>query len=740
MIRRMPAAVLFYLLAGAVCVLAGGMRMRLEQQWAQSELALMLDKKTLTVEGTLSRVSTAKDRDVLLLKDCETVREGEAWRLKRLLVYMPQAAGGFPLGSRVRVTGKISAFDRARNPGEFDYCLYYRSQKLNYRMMGQSASVTEVSAGRFREWLRRFREEASRTLLQSAGEDAGVYQAMVLGDKSGLDEDLQELYRRSGISHLFAISGLHMSLIGMGVYRLIRKAGAGFLLSGLVGSALILSYVMMIGASASVLRAMVMLLAAFLAAFLGRTYDLLSALALAVLLILWDRPYQICQVGFQLSAGAVFGVGLLVPELERIGSKTAKSNKLFQVCQKSVLASLGIQLATLPAILYHFFELPLYGVIINPVVIPLMGAVLLSGIAGILLGQFFPAAGVFAAGLGHYILCYYEWLCRLFLRLPGSSLNWGRPRLWQILLYYGILGAAVWLAGRKKRYRYLLLVLTAGLILHPLPVTGLRVTFLDVGQGDGIVLQTGRHTVLVDGGSSTVNDLGKYRLEPFLKSQGITVIDYAYVTHADTDHISGLVYLMESGQDIRIHNLMLPVLGKADEAYQPLVLLVQKQGGKVHWIAEDDGIGDKTLKITCLYPWREDIALNRNAQSSVLKVEYHGFHMLLTGDMGEAEERSILDRVVNTARLGDIQVLKVAHHGSRLSSSEAWLKQIAPVWAVVSYGADNSYGHPHREVRERLARQDIILYETALSGAIWLDTDGTHIRWSHFTDSYQNIR
>lgn len=730
--RQLPAFVRFYLLTGAVCIAAGGIRMQLEQQWAQSELGLLLDGRTLTAEGTLSQVSSTADREVLLLKDCTVISENAGGQLKRLLVYVQQDTGAIPAGSRVRVTGKVSDFDRARNPGEFDYRLYYRSRKLNYRMKGRSADVVKMPAGRFREWLRRIRSGAIRTLNQTAGGDAGVYRAMVLGDKTGLDEDLQELYQRSGISHLFAISGLHMSLIGMGAYRLIRKAGAGFLLSGIVAGSLIIIYVMMIGASASVIRALVMLLAAFLAAYLGRTYDLLSALALAVLLILWDSPYQICQAGFQLSAGAVLGVGLLVPELERIGPRAGNTSRLFQVCQKSILASLGIQLATLPVILYHFFQLPLYGILINPVVIPLMGVVVVSGIMGILLGGFFPAAGVFAAGPGHYILSYYECLCRLFQRLPGSTLIRGRPELWQISVYYLILGAAVWLAGRKQRSRFLLPALAAGLILHPLPVTGLRVTFLDVGQGDGIVVQTGRHTVLVDGGSSSFKNLGKYRLEPFLKSRGITVIDYAYVTHADLDHISGLMYLMESGRDIRIRNLMLPVLGKTDEAYRQLVLPAVNQGVTIHWIAEDDGIGDKTFRIDCLYPREQDIATDRNSHSSVLQVDYGGFHMLLTGDMGEVQEQNMLGRTPIAARLPEIQVLKLAHHGSRLSSSEAWLEQIDPVWAVVSYGADNTYGHPHREVRERLARQNIILYETAQNGAIWLDTDGTDIRWSLF--------
>jgi len=730
--RLSPVLLWLYVLIGAGSIISGHARIRLEHQWMQTELDLGLDGRRMTVSGTLDEVTSNGSQTTLLLKDCTAWNSSRTGRLKRIQVYLQSDAAGLQLGNIVRINGKVSAIDRAANPGEFDYQMYYRSKKINYRVSGQAAVVTEPTVSRYREYLRRAGDDAGMTLDQIAGPDAGFYQAMVLGDKQGLDENLQELYQRNGISHLFAISGLHMSLIGMGLYRLIRRSGAGFLLSGIAGAFLIICYVTMVGLTASVVRAMVMLLAAFLAAWLGRTYDLLSALALAVLLILGDSPYQLCQAGFQLSAGAVLGVGLLVPELERLCPGSGIRFTPLRVCRQGVIAGAGIQLATLPVLLYHFFQIPLYGIFLNPIVIPLMGMIVISGIAGIFLGKISLAAGVFAVGAGHYVLQYYEWICRIFASLPGSSLVWGRPQFWQIILYYPVLGGIVWLAGHRQLKRVLLLTAAACFLLCPLPVKGLQVTFLDVGQGDGIVIRTKDHTILIDGGSSSIKKLGQNRLEPFLKSNGITTIDYAYVSHADTDHISGLVYLLENGQDIRILNLMVPALGREDDAYRQLVSLTRDRGGEVFWIAEGHSIGHNKLRLTCLYPGEQDQAPDRNAQSTLLKVEYGSFHMLLTGDMGEAQEMAILGRPEVRREISGTQVLKLAHHGSRMSSTAGWLELVDPVWAVVSYGEDNSYGHPHEEVKERLLAQETVLFETAKYGAVWLETNGTDIRWKCF--------
>lgn len=715
-----------------VCLLfigAGGLRMGEEIRRANRVERLELDGAWSLVSGTVAERREEGGRLVLVLEACTAAVEKERIMLRGIQVYAEAGGDTIRIGSRIQAAGTLSAYSHARNPGSFDGWLYARARKLDCRMYAETVEVEGQSHSRFREGLRQIAVRAGQILDQiSLEEDAGVYRAAILGDRSGLDAELRDLYQRNGIAHLLAISGLHMSLIGMAVYRLFRRLGAGYGWAGVAGAVFVVSYGMMTGGSASVVRASVMLLSGFGAAYLGRTYDLLSALALACLLLVWDSPYLITQAGMQLSFGAVFGIGGMTRSMEGIFGPERKGSVLWQ----GLTASLCVQLVTAPVILYHYYEFPLYGMLLNLVVVPLMAYVVSSGLIGILAGALHLQAGVFVVGTGHYILAFYQILCRFCECLPLNNLVLGRPEPWQIAGYYLVLGT-VWTGAEKgwlrRRRTAAAGMVLAAVCLCPLPVHGLEVTFLDVGQGDGICLRTNTCTMLVDGGSSDEKRLGEYTLEPFFKSEAVTQIDYAWVSHGDQDHINGFVALLEEGRDLKVVNLMLPVLGREDEVYEPLCQLVRRQGGQIFWVEAGDVLRLGEMMVTCLYPGKDHIAADRNEQSMVLKVDYGAFHLLLTGDMSETGERSLLEDAVMGGLLPEIQVLKLAHHGSRFSNSELWLEQVQPVWAVVSYGKGNRYGHPHREVRERLEQQGIPLWETAASGAVRLWTDGEKLRW-----------
>lgn len=713
---------------------AGGLRMRSEVQWANQVETLGLDGGWSSVTGTVAEVKDEGERLILVLRDCEAEMGKEYAALRGIQVYLDGKEGdeSIRLGMTLRVAGRLNAYEHARNPGGFDAWLYARGRQLDGLMYAEAAEVADSAYSLYREGLRQISLWAGNILERiTEGEDTGIYQAAVLGDKSGLDGQVREMYQRNGIAHLLAISGLHMSLIGMAVYRGLRRLGAGFGWAGVTGAAFVVCYGMMTGGSASVVRASVMLLAGFGAAYLGRTYDLLSALGLAGMIILWDSPYLVTQAGVQLSFGAVIGIGGMAHSMKRVFVPSER----WKAVQTGLSVSLCVQFATMPVILYHYFQFPLYGVLLNLVVVPLMAYVVASGLAGILLGAWSLPAGTFIVGTGHYILAFYQILCWGCERLPGNNLVLGRPELWQLAIYYLIL-SIVW-AGVERGWLRHRRIVAAGLalavtLLLPLPVRGLEVTFLDVGQGDGICLRTKGYTMLVDGGSSDEKKLGAYFLEPFLKSEAVTRIDYAWVSHGDQDHMNGLVSMLQESRGIRVDHLMLPVLGRDDEAYEPLCSLVRERGGKVYWVESGDILELGNMKITCLYPGAEDTAADRNEQSMVLKVGYGGFHLLLTGDMSENGERALLEDRRMSGLLPDTQVLKLAHHGSRFSNSGQWLEAVNPRWAVVSYGKGNRYGHPHEEVRERLTEWDIPLWETAGCGAVRLWTDGEKIRWETF--------
>lgn len=709
------------------------------------ELALGLEGVRVTATGEVVKREQREDGSYrMILRDIqgkiqnqnEKTAENERFKLGWLQVYLDDT---FSIGARILVSGTIQSFDEARNPGEFDYRLYARSQKLNYRMFVDASALETTGNRPIRERIAQFRMWAGAVLERIADpEDYGIYRAVILGDDSRMDEDLYGLYQENGVAHLLAVSGLHLSLMSAAVYGTLRKVGAGFGLSGLAGAAVLMLYAVLTGESSSVLRALIMGICGFGAAYLGRTYDLMSAWSLALMVLLWDSPYRLLQAGVQLSFGALAGIGWLAPRLIRwrgSGNDNTVSGSMGhrERISQAVIVSVSIQLVTLPVLLYHYFQYPLYGILLNFLMVPLMGGVVASGAAGIALSAISLTAAHFALGSGHMILNWYEICCRAAECLPGNVVAAGRPEVWEIGVYYGVLAAVTF----SKRIQYALLIAGVVFLLFiRIPASNLKVTFLDVGQGDGICIQSGTKTILVDGGSTDQKQLGEYRLVPFLHSQGIFSIDYAIISHGDADHISGLQYLLETGE-VAVEHLILPAPGRGQDVYEELSNLVKENGGQVYWMARGDQIRirsagqNKDVNITCLSPDKAMKTEDPNEHSLVLKMDYDDFHMLLTGDMTEANEREILD-VYGHIGLTEVQVLKVAHHGSDTSSSEVWIQEIHPRWAILSYGDGNRYGHPKASVVERLRSHQARIYETAKSGAVTLETDGEKIRWSEF--------
>ena len=470
---------------------------------------------TARAEGTVEAIQEKNGRVSVQLKHVQTVvrktdeagQQGKReYALKRLLVYLPpedMEIGEILPGMKILCTGELERFEPARNEGEFDYRLYYRSRDICCRMSAKKAEITEHSVWLLQAVTYRIREQAKKLLEQYCTEtDAGLLAAVLLGDKTRMNEEINELYQKNGIAHLLAVSGLHISLIGMGVYRLLRRLGLGFGAAGFWAGGLLFVYGTMTGFGPSVFRACLMLACSFWAAYLGRTYDLLSAMALAAVCLSLENPFVIFTGAFQLSFGAVFAIGWA-------GTELADRLRCQKSWEKALAVSLAIQLVTGPIVLYHFFEYPLYGIFLNFLVIPLMTYVAGAGMAGLLMGM----AGVFAVsfipgptalflkkmldigavgsmGTCHYIFMVYEMLCRAAERLPGSSLILGRPELWKLAAYYIVLAAFLACSGKRERDRVKENIKIWGFLISLLsfllyrPVSGLRVDFIDVGQGD----------------------------------------------------------------------------------------------------------------------------------------------------------------------------------------------------------------------------------------------------------------
>lgn len=693
-------------------------------------------------------------------------------------------------GDIVHVSGYVMAFDSTHNEGEFDSRKYYRSIGILYKVRADGLTVISRNTNQLIKAVNQIKtkiKQTYETMLENT--DAGIITSIVLGDKSNLDPDIKQLYQKNGIAHLLAISGVHISIIGMGIYKLLRRLGVYFFGSAVVSSVLILAYGLMTGNQVSSLRAISMFIICVTAEVLGRTYDCLSALSCASIMILWQNPYSLENTGFLLSFSAITGISVINPVLNLMYQKYIKGLpekkdtvvKFFKkYLLKALIMSLSINLATLPVIMSCYYEIPTYSFILNIIVIPLMSLVMISSIIGGITGILSVTAGTFVMGITHFILTFYEKICELVLKLKFSVIICGDPGMKKCLLYYimlavtliiifvkysGYKNSSLEISKRHKAviavYCNLLLIVSVLMLVFNKNIFKLlpgniadgelEVCMLDVGQGDSIFVRTPDGKVyLFDSGSTDVNQPGRYRIVPFLKSKGIGSIDGIFISHSDSDHTNAVIEILKdkgSAQDcgINIKNIIMPDImeSDSDKNYKYIVKLAYEKGVTVNYVNAGDIIDtengfnlntdkvnitqENNVTIKCIHPAKGYRYESANDYSAVYLIKYRDFSMLMTGDAGERAESAILENEDIKEELKNVDVLKAGHHGSKTSTSEELLNVMNVKAAFISCGVNNTYGHPSKETIKRLDDRKIRQYITAQCRQLSLFTDGKSI-------------
>ena len=637
-----------------------------------------------------------------------------------------EAGQQLQIGKTILASGSLQEIAGPTNPGEFDYRAYCRARGVTHRMQVRTYRA-EGRADPLGEGLRVLRIRAAERLQQNCPAEVSAYLgALLLGDKQGLSEDFYARYRRNGLAHLLAISGLHTGFLGLALYRLLRRMGAGLWASALSAALFLGFYALLTGADTGVLRSGLMLGLGFLALCLGRSYDLRSAASLALFLLLLRSPLQLFQCGFQLSFLAVFAIG--GPGQAFVRRYAAKRKLLAALIQ-----SLTVFLVTLPVIAYWFFSLPPYGILLNLALIPMTGFMLFLGLLTLAAASLVPPLAALPALFLECGLALQNVLCALAECLPFHRLLIGRPRLWQLLLYslflclcFGLLLDKVPKRGgvSEKQFRRALTLgaaFAAALSLLPLRSRVPRIWILDIGQGDAIVIEQGSRCITIDGGSTSRPDCGKRILEPFLESRALGTVDAAFLTHADLDHTNGLSYLASKGSGILVKRVILNPAAETDAHYAKLMAALRENPETELCFM---GAGDVYGNFHCLWPSREALPEEVNEQSLILLFTANGKRCLFTGDAGAESEEKLLSELnapgheTERAALSELYLLKVGHHGSRGASSEAFLELLSPDCALISCGRGNSYGHPHAEAMERLHRHAGQVHSTANEGAL----------------------
>ena len=785
---------LFACCIAAVAVLGGLLQIQGKAYFVSPALKAMpqlTEGENVYIKGEIAEIEKKETQTVLTIKKAEIKFFGEegqenadSLKSRGLLLYVKDECD-YSIGETILGKGKLQFIEEPGNPGQFNAVSYYLAKGIDYRIFSAQILGSDGKENWYLNGLAKLSERLNASIEEVFDEeDSGLMASILLGSKENLDKDIYSLYQLAGIAHLLAISGLHMGLVGRGVYGLLRKLGASFGLAFLLSMLLLLSYGLLTGMGASALRAFLMFGLAMFAKVCGRSNDLLTSAALVFLLMCLENPWILTQSGVWLSFGAVFAIGGIYPILEEFFLER-DGPVLLSSIKKSLLLSFSIHLFTVPILCGSYFQISVYSVFLNLLVLPLMSVVFLSGVLAMVLGLVSLPIGKLAALPAHLILKLYTFLAGLFLKLPGAVFLTGEPKKWQIVLYYAILGLALLgmvrygkkRKGREKSERKskeirkeetgkrgelrikeksacdenkqekfnfrrnfflksvaLVLCIILPLILCYSGKKGLTITMLDVGQGDGIYVRLPEgQSLFLDGGSSSEKEVGGYRIYPFLKAIREKKIDVWAISHGDSDHYSGFLELLEEVKagNFSIGELWLPDVSNPGEGYIALEEQAAALSIPVKKISAGTSYQNRELTLRCLHPEAGYVSEGENAYSAALLLQYKSFCGLFTGDVEKGGEEAVR-AALKEAGVEDLTFLKVAHHGSANSTTEEFCEGLQIRLAFISAGKDNSYGHPSEEVVERLKEKETKLYSTIDGGALTLYTDGEKMEIREF--------
>lgn len=714
-----------------------------------------LKENTVIVQGKIYKIENTAFGTNIYLKGVEVENGEKSVSVKRIFVNTERIPN-VKIGNIIKVRGKLRQFEEAANKGNFDSRKYYLSLGFYGKIEAGTIEIINSDYSGIRQGLYELRMEIIERLEKLCSDNNGIFSivnnkngiigAIILGDKTDIDSDIKELYSVSGIAHILAISGLHISFIGMAIYRLLRRRFR-FLFSAAVSIPVVLSFGIMSGFGISTIRAIIMFILKIIGEVLGRKYDAITAISLAGLVLLVQNPFVVCNSGFQMSFGAIIAIVLILPIVEEILNT---DNKIIKVLS----ANFTISLVMNPILAWNYYELPTFSFLLNIVVVPLMSVVIVSSIAGIFCSCIMFGFGKAVIFPGCGILELYTFLCNIINKSSVASIVVGQPKVTIIIVYYAILLVVLFglknirtkytraekerniikketglvlekkakkerrIKGQNVKLRLACIVgfLLLNCLIYYIPNPGFYITFINVGQGDGILIHGDNGTkVMVDGGSTSEKQVAKNCIVPYLKAEGIGTIDYSIITHTDKDHISGILEILENNNSnrIRIKNLVMPDINMKDDTYNELIEKAKLKKINVLYIKKGDTLSLGKTKIKCIYPETTTTASDKNDYCTVLSVKNKTSKILLTGDISKEIEEKIKDDIEE-----NYTVLKVAHHGSNYSSSEKFLKKVNPKYSIISVGKNNSYGHPGNETMERLRKQGGVIYRTDEKGGI----------------------
>ncbi|MFB6803282.1 DNA internalization-related competence protein ComEC/Rec2 [Peribacillus butanolivorans] len=625
------------------------------------------------------------------------------------------------IGLSCPAEGDLQVPDKHRNENSFDYQRYLLQQNTHWIFKASSISFSKCKkvGNSIVVSIRNLRMKGISYIKKHFPEESsGFVTALIFGDQTDIDEGDLTNYQRLGLVHLLAISGLHVSfLTGMLFYLGIRF---GVTRERMMIAILIFLpiYMILSGASPSVMRSCLMAMVFFLLMLFKKRISAGATIGTVYMTLLFFQPLMLYNIGFQLSFAVTFSIIMSSKIFLQYPQKTLQLFIVSSICQ----------LAALPILLFHFYEVSFLGVLLNVLYVPLYSIILLPfSLITLFIHLLLPVLGQPLISLLNFTFLLSNKVADAASDLPLASIPFGKPLfIMMLLLVVAVLGLFLtWEKSFSKCKIWcgiMILLLLFQYNLQKLSPFG-EVQVIDVGQGDSILitLPFNRGNYLIDTGGQITFPMEMWKKKrktyntaddiiiPLLKSKGIHHLDKLILTHADADHIGSAKELIEN---FKVKEIVIGGWSEDDYRDKDFVSIARDKRVKVTVVQRGEHWKVGEAEFFVLDPHKKEE--NKNDSSIVLYTELGGLSWVFTGDMGEEGEKELMDTYPQLRA----HILKVGHHGSKTSSSKPFLEQLQPKAALISVGKENRYGHPHEQVIEALKEYNIYLFRTDEDGSI----------------------
>jgi competence protein ComEC len=723
------------------------------------------EKKIIT--GTVQETPIPKHHRLQFILETETIGHGknETQISGKLRVTLSGPIPSIRTGDRVALKGKIRPIRNYNNPGGFDYKRYMAFQGIQASVHSQGEQLRILERNQIsgiQLFIESLREKISNHIDQSSyGEPRQILKALILGDCSGISDSLLESFNRSGVRHILAISGLHIGIIASGSFLLFTRVLSCFTLllwkarvqkiAALLSIFPILFYGILAGMSPSTQRAVIMIIIFLLTFPMEKEHEIVNTIAIAALLILVASPPSLFSISFQLSFAAVLSIVYGLSKTEWANHEPpsrwqAVLQKIFLLFMVSFFATIG----TMPIALYYFNQMSLIGIIANLIAVPAIGFIVLPlEFLSIIIFPAYPDLSSVCIQFCGFILSHTIDIIHILADLTFSAIKTITPTLFEIICFYVLLWCIFSLIKqpmvsekdntpltRKKTVQMIAGILAVLLLADVMYWVNtrffhddLRIHILDVGQGNAALLEIpSGYTILIDGGGFSDNkafDMGASVVAPFLWGKKIGTIDTIVLSHPNSDHMNGLIFI---ARHFNVQNFWSTDEKPNSRSFLELQKIISEK--KIHHPCFQELPATQIIngvEIRILHPYKNFLFSDEktgdlNNNSLVIKITYKNQSFLFPGDLMAIGEKELVQRHGHQL---ESTALLAPHHGSRTSSSEPFLRTVKPEFAIISAGWKNRFGMPHQVVLDRYNSLGCHIYRTDENGCVSMTTNGS---------------